>query len=104
MAVKLRLKRLGRKKKAVYRLIAIDSAKPRDGRSLEDLGFYDPQQDPVKFDCKEDRVKYWLSVGAQPTDTVNRLLSTLGMQEKKTHTSSNQKVAKKDRKSGDSDE
>lgn len=101
MAVKLRLKKLGRKKKPVYRLVAIESANPRDGRIIEQLGFYDPQQTPAEFRCEEERVKDWLSKGAIPTDTVTRLLSQKNLIQKKVVKSAHLGVAKKDRKSAE---
>ncbi|MCB9779170.1 MAG: 30S ribosomal protein S16 [Alphaproteobacteria bacterium] len=74
MAVRLRLTRMGRKKRPFYRVVAADSRSPRDGRSIETLGYYDPMQTPhvVKLDL--DRVDYWLGVGAQPSDTVVGLI------------------------------
>jgi small subunit ribosomal protein S16 len=72
--VRLRLTRLGAKKRPFYRVIAIDQRARRDGRCIEQLGFYDPMRDP--FDLRLDlaRVDWWLSKGAQPTDTVARLI------------------------------
>lgn len=72
--VRLRLTRLGAKKKPFYRLVAADQRSPRDGRFIEQLGWYDPMRDPfqVKFDL--ERVDYWLGRGAQPTDTARRLI------------------------------
>lgn len=72
--VKIRLTRLGAKKKPFYRVVAADSRSPRDGRFIEQLGYYDPMKDPFDLKLKLDRIEYWLSVGAQPTDTVNRLI------------------------------
>ena len=81
MAVKLRLKRMGRTHRAFFRLNAMDSRAPRDGRVLEELGYYDPaNRDPelqVKLDA--ERIRYWLSVGAQPSDTVRDLLKKNGI-------------------------
>lgn len=81
MAVKLRLKRTGRKHLPCYRLNAIDSRAPRDGRAIEELGLYDPlQKDPEKqINFKRERIEYWLSVGAVPTETVANLLETAGI-------------------------
>ena len=81
MAVKLRLKRTGRKHLPCYRLNAIDSRAPRDGRAIEELGVYDPlQKDPEKqINFKRERIEYWLSVGAVPTETVANLLETAGI-------------------------
>ncbi|MCX7845704.1 MAG: 30S ribosomal protein S16 [Dictyoglomaceae bacterium] len=77
--VKIRLTRIGAKNKPVYRIVAIDSKKPREGKHLEILGFYDPKTNPATIKVKEDRVKYWLSVGAQPSETVEKILKNLGI-------------------------
>ena len=81
MAVKLRLKRTGRKHLPCYRLNAVDSRAPRDGKVIEELGLYDPlQTDPDKqIDFKRERIEHWLSVGAQPTETVANLLEKAGI-------------------------
>lgn len=79
MAVKLRLRRLGRKKKPFYRVIAADSRAPRDGRFIEEIGYYNPLTDPLTIEVKEDRVLYWLSQGAIPTVTVKNLLRKKGI-------------------------
>lgn len=81
MAVKLKLKLLGRRHCPFYRLAAMDSRTRRDGRVLEELGFYDPASKDVAAQVKldADRIKYWLSVGAQPTDTVRNLLKRQGI-------------------------
>lgn len=73
--IKIRLTRMGRKKKPFYRVVAADIRAPRDGKFLEVLGTYDPLAEPGKKTAfKADRVKYWLGVGAQPTETMKRLL------------------------------
>ena len=76
MAVKLRLKRMGRRHRPFYRVAAMDARRKRDGRVLEELGYYDPINKDVgaQLVLKQDRIDYWLSVGAQPTDTVRRLI------------------------------
>ena len=76
MAVKLRLKRMGRTHRPFYRLNAIDGRSPRDGRVIEELGFYDPvEKDEAKqLRLNRERIDYWLSQGAQPSDTVRDLL------------------------------
>ena len=81
MSVKLRLKRTGRKNLPCYRLNAIDSRAPRDGRIIEELGLYDPlQKQPDKqISIKRERIEYWLSVGAQPSKTVASLLEKAGI-------------------------
>ena len=83
MAVKLRLTRMGKKKQPIYKLVAADSRSPRDGKFLEAVGFYNPLTNPHTLDLKEDRVMYWLNVGAQPTHTVKSLLRQKGITLKK---------------------
>ena len=75
MAVKLRLQRHGSKKRPFYRLVAADSKSPRDGRYLEIIGTYDPTKEPVAVKIDEEKAKKWLSVGAQPTNTVKNLFA-----------------------------
>jgi small subunit ribosomal protein S16 len=84
MAVKLRLKRMGRSNHPFYRLNAIDSRSPRDGRVIEELGFYDPKnKDQSKqFIAQIDRCKHWLDVGAIPSPTVSSLLKKGGLEHK----------------------
>jgi small subunit ribosomal protein S16 len=74
MAVKLRLTRVGSKKNPIYRVVAADSRSPRDGKFLEIVGRYNPQTDPSTIDLDEDKIKAWLDKGAQPTDSVRRLM------------------------------
>ena len=74
MAVKLRLTRVGSKKNPVYRIVAADSRSPRDGRFLEIVGRYNPQTEPSTIELDEDKIRDWLSKGARPTNTVQRLL------------------------------
>ena len=73
MAVRIRLQRFGAKKKPYYRIVAADGRAKRDGRFLEQVGTYDPMQSPHKISFKADRMDYWVSVGAQPSDTVKSL-------------------------------
>ena len=84
MAVKLRFKRLGRIHAPFYRLSAVDSRTPRDGRVIEELGTYDPQnKDAAKvFAAKLDRCKHWLDVGAIPSETVSTMLKRAGVEHK----------------------
>ena len=79
MAVTLRLTRVGSKKNPVYRIVAADSRSPRDGKFLEIVGRYNPQSDPSLIELKEDRIKDWLSKGAQPSATVQKLLKAKGL-------------------------
>lgn len=79
MAVKLRLRRMGKKKQPIYKMVAADSRSPRDGKFLEAVGFYNPLTNPHTLDLKEDRIMYWLNVGAQPTHTVKSLLRQKGI-------------------------
>lgn len=77
--VKIRLRRMGAPKQPSYRIVAADSRAPRDGRFLEILGHYNPRTDPVTLEVKEERVRYWLAQGAQPTEAVVRLLKQKGI-------------------------
>ena len=79
MAVKLRLTRVGSKKNPVYRIVAADSRSPRDGKFLQIVGRYNPQTDPSTIELDEDKVRDWLSKGAQPSATVQRLLKAKGL-------------------------
>lgn len=79
LAVKLRLRRMGKKKQPIYKVVAADARSPRDGKFLEAVGIYNPLTKPHTIDLKEDRVNYWLDNGAQPTDTVKSLLSQKGI-------------------------
>jgi small subunit ribosomal protein S16 len=79
LAVKLRLTRVGSKKNPVYRIVAADSRSPRDGKFLEIVGRYNPQTDPSTIELDEEKVRDWLSKGAQPSETVARLLKAKGV-------------------------
>ena len=74
MAIKIRLTRMGSKKKPSYRIVAVNSETRRDGRPLEFLGFYNPMTDPIEFKVDKEKVQKWLDRGAQPSDTVRSLL------------------------------
>ncbi len=76
--VRLRLRRVGAKKQPSYRIVAADKEAPRDGRFLEVMGHYNPRTEPATIHLEEDRIFHWLSVGAQPSDAVARLLKTMG--------------------------
>ena len=83
MAVVLRLKRLGRRNRPFYRICVMDSRTRRDGRTVEELGYYDPVTSAggdVKFELNEERARYWMSVGAQPSETVASLLKRRGIE------------------------
>ena len=80
MAVKMRLKRMGQKKAPFYRVIVADSRSPRDGRFIEEVGYYDPTKDPSVIKIDKELAKKWLSQGAQPTDTVAKLLKIAGIE------------------------
>ena len=77
--VKIRLKRMGMKKKPFYRLVVTDSRSPRDGRFIEEIGYYNPVSDVDSLKINEERAKYWVATGAQPTDTVRSLLKKGGV-------------------------
>lgn len=76
--VKIRLRRTGAKKQPSYRVVVADSRSPRDGRFIEIIGHYNPRTEPATINIQEDRALYWLSVGAQMSDPVERLLKNLG--------------------------
>lgn len=82
MAVKLRMIRMGAKKRPFYRVVAADSRSPRDGRFIELLGTYDPTKNPAVVTLKEAEILKWLNEGAQPSDTVKNLLSKQGIMKK----------------------
>lgn len=79
MAVKIRLRRLGAKKAPFYRVVVADSRYPRDGRFIEEIGYYDPTKNPADVKIDADRAKQWIANGAQPTDTVKALLKKNGV-------------------------
>lgn len=75
--VRIRMARMGAKKKPFYRVVVADSRAPRDGRFLEQIGYYDPMQNPKRIQIDLSRVDHWLSVGAQPSDTVRSLIANM---------------------------
>jgi small subunit ribosomal protein S16 len=79
MAVKLRLTRVGSKKNPIYRVVAADSRSPRDGKFIEIVGRYNPQTEPSLIELDDEKVRGWLAKGAQPSDTVARLLKVKGI-------------------------
>jgi len=79
LAVHLRLRRMGKKKQPFYRIVAIDSRAARDGKYLENLGSYNPRTEPAAVVLKPERALYWLTKGAQPSDTVRNILSRQGV-------------------------
>ena len=78
MAVKMRLMRMGKKKSPSYRVVVVDGRAPRDGRYIEQIGRYDPQQDPSLVEIDNEKATSWLSKGAQPTEAVEKLLNISG--------------------------
>ncbi len=78
MAVKIRLKRLGKIRVPQYRIVVVDSRKKRDGKVLEEIGKYHPKEDPSYIDVVSDRAQYWLGVGAQPSEAVEAILKVTG--------------------------
>jgi small subunit ribosomal protein S16 len=78
MATKIRLTRLGKKKQPTYRVVVMDSRKPRDGKYIEQLGIYDPRQEPSLIRIDNERALYWLHTGAQPTERAQKLLEISG--------------------------
>ena len=79
MAVKIRLRRMGAKKAPFYRVVVADSRFPRDGRFIEEIGYYNPLTDPAEVVIDGEKAKKWISNGAQPTDTVKALLKKNGI-------------------------
>ena len=79
MAVKMRLRRIGAKKAPFYRVIVADSRSPRDGRFIEEIGYYNPLTNPVEIKIDAEKAKKWISNGAQPTETVKALLKKSGI-------------------------
>ncbi len=80
MAVKIRLKRMGQKKAPFYRIVVANSTSPRDGRFIEEIGIYDPMQNPTSFKVDEEKAKKWLNNGAQPTDVVAKIFKLAGIE------------------------
>ena len=79
MSVRIRLKRLGAKKAPFYRIAVADSRTPRNGKSIAEIGYYDPTKEPVELKVNEEEAKKWLSTGAQPSDTAKALLKKVGV-------------------------
>lgn len=79
MSVKIRLRRIGAKKAPFYRIVVADSRYPRDGRFIEELGYYDPTKEPTVINVDEDKAKKWIANGAQPTETVKVILKKKGV-------------------------
>lgn len=79
MSVKIRLRRIGAKKAPFYRIVVADSRYPRDGRFIEELGYYDPTKEPSVISVDEDKAKKWIANGAQPTETVKVILKKKGV-------------------------
>ncbi|GAA3651068.1 30S ribosomal protein S16 [Asaccharospora irregularis] len=82
MAVKIRLKRMGSNKKPFYRIVVADSRSPRDGKFIEEIGFYNPISQPKQVKINDEKAVKWLSTGAQPTETVKTLFAKNGVMEK----------------------
>ena len=82
--VKIRLRQVGSKKQLSYRVVVADAKFPRDGRFLENIGHYNPRTDPPTIQIDEERARYWLNQGAQPTDPVRHMLEGLGVLDKVT--------------------
>ena len=80
MAVKMRLRRMGQKKAPFYRIVVADSRSPRDGRFIEEIGYYDPNREPHTVRINEEAAKKWLNKGAQPTEIVAKLLKQAGIE------------------------
>ncbi|MEE0510591.1 MAG: 30S ribosomal protein S16 [Peptococcaceae bacterium] len=79
MATKIRLRRMGAKKKPFYRIVVADSRSPRDGRTIEEIGYYNPNVNPAEIKVDVEAAQKWLATGAQPSDTVRSLLKKAGV-------------------------
>lgn len=82
MATRIRLRRMGAKKNPFYRVVVADSRSPRDGRFIEEIGYYDPTTDPATVEIDEEKAMKWLRNGAQPSDTAKSLLQKQGIMDK----------------------
>ena len=79
MAVKIRLRRMGKKREPIYRVVVADSRSPRDGRCIAEIGTYNPNTDPSTFKIDEEEAKKWIANGAQPTEVVSKLFKVAGI-------------------------
>ena len=79
MAVKIRLRRMGSKKAPFYRIVVADSRAPRDGKFIEEIGYYNPLTTPIDFKVNEEKATEWIAKGAQPTDVIKRLFTKAGV-------------------------
>ncbi|HEU5225563.1 MAG TPA: 30S ribosomal protein S16 [Actinomycetota bacterium] len=93
MSVRIRLKRLGAKKRPFYRVVVADQRSPRDGRFIENIGRYQPMDDPSVIEIDEERALHWLRVGAQPSNTVRVLMTKVGIWERFTSEKKDTKAA-----------
>ena len=93
MSVRIRLKRLGAKKRPFYRVVVADQRSPRDGRFIENIGRYQPMDDPSVIEIDEERALHWLRVGAQPSNTVRVLMTKVGIWERFTSEKKDAKAA-----------
>ena len=82
MATRIRLKRTGSRHQPHFRVVVMDQRASRDGRAIEEIGYYNPRTEPATIDIEEERALHWLSKGAQPTETVARLLTRVGIMDK----------------------
>jgi small subunit ribosomal protein S16 len=99
--LKIRLKRIGRRGQPHYRIVVMESSQPRDSEAIEEIGYYNPRQNPSVFDLDKDRAKYWLENGAQPTDTIAQYFVKEGILDSLSRGStkpSTQKGSKKEQK------
>ena len=94
MSVRIRLKRLGAKKRPLYRVVVADQRSPRDGRFIENIGRYQPMDDPSVIEIDEERALHWLRVGAQPSNTVRVLMTKVGIWERFTSEKKDAKAAR----------
>ena len=93
--LKIRLKRTGRRGQPHYRVVVVESSRPRDGKTIEEVGYYNPRENPSVFKIEKDRVEYWISKGAKPTDTVAQYLVKEGILKELKRGSTKPKTEKK---------
>ena len=92
MSTKIRLRRMGAKKAPFYRVVVADSRKPRDGRFIEEIGYYDPGKQPAQVFIKEERALAWLATGAEPSETVRALFKKAGILKKRAEEAANKQA------------
>jgi small subunit ribosomal protein S16 len=99
--LKIRLKRTGKRGQPHYRIVICEASKPRDGKTIEEIGYYNPRLKPTVFDVDKDRAQYWLSKGAQPTDTIAQYFVKEGLMKELKKGSTKPSTKKKEKKNNE---